>query len=296
MKNLRILLLFLILLAMLLNACETSLQPTLTATEPPLPSRTHTLTVTRTPTITTTPRPTDTPTIIPSPTIEPSPTLPAEWMNWKGDVKDFDSYILINQISDLDRIIDYDRTQDTTEYPSKTICDLNLVIPYVKKVMYSRLEYVSPPEGCTEDKLPAKEIIGARMNVNNSETQDTLLLIVQKRYISDRPIYLKYVASKTYIDRALQMDQYYTTIFGKLSKREAYLVPIVDYASADTFTTGSFDYLQKVLSSLGYTYDKTGIKDMLTQWSTYSQENKAIPQELREKIGKSIFFFAFNIW
>jgi hypothetical protein len=299
MKNLRILLFFIVLLTMLLTACGTSLQPTPTATETPLPTLTFTPANTHTPTITYTPRPTDTPTISPSPTIEPSPTIPAEWMNWKGDVKDFDSYILINQIRDLDRIIDYDRTHDTTEYPSKTICDIKLVIPKPGKVIkYSRLEFEKKPKDCTLDILPAREILGAQLEVNNSQIKDTLLFIVQKRYTSEGPIYIKYVASKTYIDRSLKTDEhkYYTKIFGELSERKIYIVPIVEYISLELLTTGSLDYLQEALKSIGYTYDKSATKDILTQWASYSQENKAIPQELREKIGKSIFFFAFNIW
>jgi hypothetical protein len=294
MRNYCIFLLVCVLMTLLFSACAPTPQPTPTATETPLPTQTLTLTIT--------PKPTNTPTITASPTEKPTPTLPADWMNWKGDVKDFSSYITISSLDDLDQIIAYYKKKDTDTYPNPKVCNLKLKLPnrfaLAARPDYVRLEYewALPKECSTKENLPAHNIFAARLPYSNSQGSETLLFIVQKRYTPEGPIYMKYVTVQTFIEHTYKKYQYFKSCYKDLSEEIMLLNPLVEYTQANKIETYMNDYAQTVLKLVGYTYNKVAVKDMLTALLKLSQEDKPIPQELRKKIESTLFFGVFNFW
>jgi hypothetical protein len=239
--------------------------------------------------------PTTEPTSLPSPTTESKPTIPEAWMNWKGDIKDFASYITIEKISDLDRIIAYDRAHDTTTFPSPTVCDQKLTTnAQVTRTDFLKLEYVLLNKHCSKADLPAHEIIGARMKPGNGQP-DTFLFIIQKRYTPEGFIYMKYVSSQAYIESTYSDHQYYLSLYKELSRENKSIGPVMEYTPG-FFETGANEYLEQLLSREGYQYDKTAVKEMLTELLTHSQNNTPVPQELRDRIESTLFFPMFNSW
>lgn len=220
--------------------------------------------------------------------------IPADWKNWKGDVKDFKSYVTIGQISDLDKIIAYQKAHDTSSYPSQTACDLKYQFENdIHRPDMHALLYVKPEKPCSKADYPAHEVFAARLPFSNSQGSETLLFIIQKRYTPEGPLYIKFVTAQTSIESTYPKFQYFKTVYKKLSMGSLSMCPLVKYDSINAVETFMNDYTQMVLGLLGYTYDKAEVKDVLTQLLTHSQEGTQIPQELREQIEETLFFGSF---